>query len=547
VVVDTHGPIDMADPRANAIARIGVDLSERAVGTTAIGAALSELQPVWLHRGEHFFHATSCYSCAGAPLFGPDGQCVGMLDLTGIDASERPELKHLVAQSARSIENALALSRPHKLVLRLNWPGRLLGDDDDGIVCLDRDGWVTGSNGAARQMLAGLTQAGGGAVHCSELFAQPWEPLYDIARAGEVTPVEVPLWSGLRLSCLAQVAGSARTGAGPRLPLRDVEIALIRKAVSDARGNVMEAARSLGISRATVYRKLSQKPPGARVGGREGDAAGRVERYLESGEGCLYSAHQLDHDHPAPRSCHRDRSPHGDGAPCGPGARGRRREPGRAHAEDRQRLRVGDRARSGGGAGVHRPALCPDARRRPLRGAAGRRPGSHVAGRARRPGGPGQPLHLCRRPAGAVEPRSARGRRPGQRAEAGAPRPPGRGRPLLAPYGMAANQTLVRLGVLPAWQTSLLQGESVAQAYQFVATGSATLGFIALSQVMSEGRITRGSGWIVPSQLHDPLRQEAVLLNAGRSNPAATALMDYLKTDQARAVLRAYGYEVPKP
>ena len=261
MVVDTHGPIDMADPRANAIARIGVDLSERAVGTTAIGAALSELQPVWLHRGEHFFHATSCYSCAGAPLFGPDGQCVGMLDLTGIDAAERPELKHLVAQSARSIENALALSRPHKLVLRLNWPGRLLGDDDDGIVCLDRDGWVTGSNGAARQMLAGLTQGGGGTVHCSELFAQPWEPLYDIARAGEVTPVEVPLWSGLRLSCLAQVAGSARVGAGPRLPLRDVEIALIRKAVSDARGNVMEAARALGISRATVYRKLSQKPP----------------------------------------------------------------------------------------------------------------------------------------------------------------------------------------------------------------------------------------------------------------------------------------------
>jgi transcriptional regulator of acetoin/glycerol metabolism len=260
VVVDTHGPIDAADPRAEAIARIGVDLSERAVGTTAIGAALSELQPVWLHRGEHFFQDTSCYSCAGAPLFGPDGECVGMLDLTGIDAAERPELKHLVAQSARSIENALTLSRPHRLVLRLNWPGRLLGDDDDGIVCLDTDGWVTGSNGAARQLLAGLAHPARGPVHCSELFAQPWEPLYDIARASEQAPVEVPLWSGLRLSCLAQVAGNAHLGPGGRLPLRDVEIALIRKAVSDARGNVMEAARALGISRATVYRKLSQKP-----------------------------------------------------------------------------------------------------------------------------------------------------------------------------------------------------------------------------------------------------------------------------------------------
>ena len=258
VVVDAHGPIDRRDPRAALITRVGVDLSERSVGTTAIGAALSELQPVWLHRGEHFFRATGCYSCAGAPLFGADGACVGMLDLTGIDAAERPELKHLVAQSARSIENALALSRPHELVLRLNWPGRLLGDDDDGLVCLDGEGWVTGSNGAARQMVAALagTQA---PVHCSELFAQAWEPLFDHARQGEQAPVEVPLWSGLRLACLPQLAGAAPTGANPRLPLRDVEIALIRKAVREARGNVMEAARALGISRATVYRKLAQR------------------------------------------------------------------------------------------------------------------------------------------------------------------------------------------------------------------------------------------------------------------------------------------------
>ncbi|MBP7567682.1 MAG: GAF domain-containing protein, partial [Burkholderiaceae bacterium] len=105
VVVDTHGPIDRADRRAAVIARVGADLSERAVGTTAIGAALTELQPVWLHRGEHFFDDTSVYSCAGAPLLGPDGECVGMLDLTGVEVAERPELKHLVAQSARTIEN----------------------------------------------------------------------------------------------------------------------------------------------------------------------------------------------------------------------------------------------------------------------------------------------------------------------------------------------------------------------------------------------------------------------------------------------------------
>ena len=261
VVIDAHGPIDRSDPRAAVITRIGVDLSERSVGTSAIGAALAELQPVWLHRGEHFYQDTSCYSCAGAPLFGPDGQCVGMLDLTGIDAAERPELKHLVAQSARSIENALTLSRPHRLLLRLNWPGRLLGDEDDGLVALDSDGWVTGSNGAARQMVAGLAGAVQAPVHCSELFAQPWEPLFDLAGQAEPSPGELSLWSGLRLSCLAQPAGEARAGGSSRVPLRDVEIALIRQAVSEARGNVMAAARALGISRATVYRKLSQKPP----------------------------------------------------------------------------------------------------------------------------------------------------------------------------------------------------------------------------------------------------------------------------------------------
>ncbi|MBE7369961.1 sigma-54-dependent Fis family transcriptional regulator [Ramlibacter pallidus] len=256
VVVDAHGPIDAQDRRAALITRVGVDLSERSVGTTAIGAALAELHPVWLHRGEHFFHDTGCYSCAGAPLFGPDGRCVGMLDLTGIDAAERPELKHLVAQSARSIENALALGRPHRLVLRLNWPGRMLGDEGDGLVCLDADGWVAATNSAAREMVATLAQAQAQPVHCSELFAQPWEPLFDLAHGSDHGPVELPLWSGLRLLAVAQAAGSARAS---RLPLRDVEIALIRKAVDDARGNVMEAARALGISRATVYRKLAQK------------------------------------------------------------------------------------------------------------------------------------------------------------------------------------------------------------------------------------------------------------------------------------------------
>jgi transcriptional regulator of acetoin/glycerol metabolism len=270
VVVDVNGPIDRHDRRADLITRIGMDLSEPQVGTTAIGAALAELQPVWLHRGEHFFDATSVYSCAGAPLFGPDGRCVGMLDLTGIEAAERPELKHLVTQSARSIENALMLAVPHALLIRLNWPGRTLGDDSDGLVCVDADGCVTGANPVARQMVSQLgpmTGAAGAALHCSDLFAMPFEMLFDAARRQDPLQggiVETPLWTGLRLHALPQLPGRGSPPAPLQLPLSDssgrplkeLETALIRKAVNDARGNVAQAAKVLGVSRATVYRRL---------------------------------------------------------------------------------------------------------------------------------------------------------------------------------------------------------------------------------------------------------------------------------------------------
>jgi molybdate transport system substrate-binding protein len=114
--------------------------------------------------------------------------------------------------------------------------------------------------------------------------------------------------------------------------------------------------------------------------------------------------------------------------------------------------------------------------------------------------------------------------------------------PKLAPYGQAAIQTLTQLGLVDALRPRLVMGESVGQAHQFVATGNAPLGFVALSQVWSDGRLTQGSAWRVPAQLHDPLRQDAVLLRKGQGNPAATALLDYLRGDKARAVVRAFGY-----
>ena len=261
VVVDVHGPVDRHDRRADVIARVGVDLSEKSVGTTSISAALSQLQPVWLHRGEHFFKDTSVYSCAGAPVFGPDGVCAGMLDLTGVETVERPALKHLVRRSARSIENSWLLATTHALVLRLNWPGNQPGDDSDGLLTLDPDGRIVGANPTARQMLSLPSETAGQALHASDVFATAWQGLFDAAHR-KAHAQELPLWSGLRLQTQAFEAGTQDTplfstaNAAPGKALKDIQTDMIRKAVKEARGNVAEAARHLGISRATVYRKL---------------------------------------------------------------------------------------------------------------------------------------------------------------------------------------------------------------------------------------------------------------------------------------------------
>jgi len=223
---------------------------------------------VWLHRGEHFFDANSAYSCAGAPLFGTDGACIGMLDLTGIEVTERPELKHLVAQSARSIENALTISQlkaSSDLLVRLNWPGRTLGDETDGLVCLNADGYVTAANQMAPMMVPQLTTGNTTQLHASDLFAMSCDMLFDAARkqSGNAA-IEVPLWTGLRLHAMpvlgtqttASAAAAQANTSAPPPPLKDIETALIRKAVDEARGNVQKAAKNLGISRATVYRRL---------------------------------------------------------------------------------------------------------------------------------------------------------------------------------------------------------------------------------------------------------------------------------------------------
>lgn len=113
--------------------------------------------------------------------------------------------------------------------------------------------------------------------------------------------------------------------------------------------------------------------------------------------------------------------------------------------------------------------------------------------------------------------------------------------PAAAPYGLAAIQTMKRLGVLAPLTPRIVKGSSITQAYQFVATGAAELGFVALSQVV---KVPGGSRWLVPTTLHAPIAQQAALLWTGAKNPAAKAFMAFLKGPQAVAIIRRYGYEV---
>jgi molybdate transport system substrate-binding protein len=116
--------------------------------------------------------------------------------------------------------------------------------------------------------------------------------------------------------------------------------------------------------------------------------------------------------------------------------------------------------------------------------------------------------------------------------------------PKVAPYGAAAVEALTGLGLLDKIEPKFVTGENIAQTFQFVSTGNAELGFVALSQVMENGKITKGSAWVVPAKLHAPIRQDAVVLEKGKGNPAVTALMEYLKGVKARTIIRAFGYEI---
>lgn len=114
----------------------------------------------------------------------------------------------------------------------------------------------------------------------------------------------------------------------------------------------------------------------------------------------------------------------------------------------------------------------------------------------------------------------------------------------VAPYGQAAVMTMQKLGVLTKLEPRIVQGESISQTYQFVSTGNAQLGFVALSQIVENGKIKSGSAWIVPEEMHDQLKQDAVVLQSCKHISVCQSLLDYLKTEKAKKIMTSYGYRL---
>lgn len=117
--------------------------------------------------------------------------------------------------------------------------------------------------------------------------------------------------------------------------------------------------------------------------------------------------------------------------------------------------------------------------------------------------------------------------------------------PKLAPYGLAAKETLEDMGLWSVVQSKLVTGESITQTYQFAATGNAEMAFIALSQIIRDGKVTEGSWWIVPAHMYNPIKQAAVQLSAAKDKEAAQAFLTYLRNEKSVAIIRSFGYELP--
>ena len=283
VVVSALGDRSRVSRTLQLLARPGVDLSERTIGTNSMGTALRERLPVAVTAAEHYCRTNAGFVCMAAPLFLPDGRITGTIDVTGDYDRSAPPLAAPVLGAARAIEIGLLLAtQRERLLLQFAWDAAELGGKDAGWLAFDDSGRLTGATSAARQLL-GL---GDGTIRAAfeSLFGQPFDaPLRtlgsgsatrlrtpqgfefaaSLVRSGAIVPPAPDAQSPRSLAttmtprAAAQPIAGADPGAGAPQTLRQLSSHHAREAVEREAGNKLRAARKLGISRSTLYRLLA--------------------------------------------------------------------------------------------------------------------------------------------------------------------------------------------------------------------------------------------------------------------------------------------------
>ena len=275
VAVSVYGDGSRVSRTLQMLARPGVDLSERAIGTNSMGTALRERMAVAVTGAEHYCRTNARFVCMAAPLFLPDGRIAGTIDVTGDYDQSAPPLAAPVLGTARAIEVGLFIATQRgRLLLQFAWDTSDLGTRDAGWLAFDDDGRLTGATSAGRELL-GL---GDGTIHAD--FEALFEAPFHGAQRAAGRDVRIQLRTRHGFVFAARVATDAplppaavpteafaptapRTSAAPAgtaaspVTLRQLTSWHVRDALAHEGGNKLRAARRLGIGRSTLYRLLA--------------------------------------------------------------------------------------------------------------------------------------------------------------------------------------------------------------------------------------------------------------------------------------------------